>query len=135
MRPPSSRISGKPASAQHTGLHWEQRTGRYLQRKGLRVLLRRYRCRMGELDLVCLDGDTLVIVEVRARGGSRFASAGESVDFAKQRKLIQATRHLLMTHPQWSNYPLRFDVFCISDIDSASPGIQWIRNAFDAGGA
>ena len=90
---------------------------------------------MGELDLVCLDGATLVIVEVRARASSRFASASESVDGRKQQKLIRATRHLLMTHPQWSGYPLRFDVICASDIDTAEPTIQWIRNAFDSGAA
>ena len=99
------------------------------------MLKQRYRCRLGELDLVCLDGTTLVIVEVRARSSSRFAGAGESVDAAKQRKLVRATRHLLMTHPQWSQCPMRFDVFCIDDIDKAVPTIQWIKNAFDGGGA
>ncbi len=99
------------------------------------MLIQRYRCRLGELDLVCLDGATLVVVEVRARAGSRFAGAGESVDVRKQRKLVRATRHLLMTHPQWSDYRLRFDVFCIDNIDNATPTIRWIRNAFDAGGA
>ena len=99
------------------------------------MLIRQYRCRLGELDLVCLEGSTLVIVEVRARAGSRFASACESVDVYKQRKLIRATRHLLMTHPQWSDCRVRFDVFCIDDIDHATPTIRWIRNAFDVGGA
>ena len=88
---------------------------------------------MGELDLVCLDGGSLVIVEVRARAGSRFGSATESVDFRKQRKLIRATRHLLMTHPQWHGYPLRFDVFSVNEIDTDVPTIEWIRNAFDVG--
>ncbi len=99
------------------------------------MLVQRYRCRLGELDLVCLEGTTLVIVEVRARARSRFARAGESVDARKQRKLIRATRHFLMTNPQWSDYPLRFDVFCIDNIDGADPTIQWIRNAFQCGEA
>ena len=99
------------------------------------MLIQRYRCRLGELDLVCLDGATLVIVEVRARASSRFVRAAETVDIRKQRKLILATRHLLMTHPQWSGHRLRFDVFCIDSTDSAAPAIRWIRNAFDGGGA
>lgn len=99
------------------------------------MLIQRYRCRLGELDLVCLDGATLVIVEVRARASSRFARAGESVDLRKQRKLVRATRHLLMTHPQWSGHRLRFDVFCIDHIDRTAPTVRWIRNAFDGGGA
>ena len=88
---------------------------------------------MGELDLVCLDSGTLVIVEVRARAGTRFGSATETVDFRKQRKLVRATRHLLMTHPRWHAYPVRFDVVSIGGIDTNAPTIDWIRNAFDAG--
>ena len=99
------------------------------------MLIQRYRCRLGELDLVCLDGATLVIVEVRARADSRFAGAAESVDVRKQRKVVRATRHLLMTHPQWSGYRLRFDVFCIDHVDEDAPTVRWIRNAFDGGGA
>ena len=82
-----------------------------------------------------MEGTTLVIVEVRARAGSRFARAVESVDVHKQRKLVRATRHLLMTHPQWSDHRLRFDVFCIDNIDRDAPTVRWIRNAFDGGGA
>ena len=92
---------------------------------------KRYRCRLGELDLVCLDGATLVIVEVRARSTSSFADAAESVDAAKRRKLVRAARHLLMTHPEWQDYPVRFDVFSANDIDT-NPRVRWIRDAFDA---
>ncbi|MCZ0951548.1 MAG: YraN family protein [Rhodospirillaceae bacterium] len=133
--PLNSPASGKAPTASESGLAWEQRTARYLQRKGLKVLIQRYRCRLGELDLVCLDGATLVIVEVRARAGSRSARAVESVDVRKQRKIVRATRHLLMTHPQWGDYRLRFDVFCIDNIDRPSPTVRWITDAFDGGGA
>lgn len=114
---------------------WEHRAARYLQRRGLRVLKRRYRCRMGELDLVCLDGTTLVIVEVRARSSRSLTSAVESIDARKCRKLVRAARHLLMTHPQWGNYPVRFDVLSANNIDTATPSIEWIKNAFEAGAA
>ena len=49
------------------GRHWEAVAAEYLEDHGLVVLARGYRCRLGELDLVCRDGRTLVIVEVRAR--------------------------------------------------------------------
>ena len=130
--PPASNRS---ATANQRGLAWERRTANYLRRKGLKILIERYRCRLGELDLVCLDGETLVIVEVRARAGSRFARAVESVDARKRAKLLRATRHLLMTNPQWSGHHLRFDVFCIDDIEGSAPTVRWIRNAFDGGGA
>ena len=97
------------------------------------MLKRGYRCRLGELDLVCLDGTTLVIVEVRARSAKRLVSAAESIDSTKRRRLVRATRHLLMTHPEWSHHPLRFDVFSANDVDTESPSVRWIKNAFEAG--
>ena len=91
-----------------------------------------YNCRFGELDLVCADGPTLVIVEVRSRGSGSFVGAAESVDGLKRRRLVRTTRHLLMTHPEWADRPIRFDVLAI-DIDAAGKAkFEWLRGAFDA---
>lgn len=114
------------------GARWEEVAGRYLEREGLTVLARRYRCRLGELDLVCVDGPALVIVEVRARGSTAYASATDSIDHHKRARIIQATRHFLMRHPQWQQRTLRFDVVAIDRIDSGRPAMAWIRHAFDA---
>jgi len=96
------------------------------------VLKQRYRCRLGELDLVCRDERTLVIVEVRARSGRSLASAVESVDGKKRAKIINATRHLLMRHPQWAEDAVRFDVISIDGIDSTTPRLRWLKDAFQA---
>lgn len=114
------------------GRYWEEAASRYLAGRGVRTLLRGYQCRLGELDLVCDDGSQLVVVEVRARRSSGFASAKGSVDRHKRRKILLATRHLLMRRPEWHERPLRFDVIAIDGIESAAPRIDWIRNAFDA---
>ena len=100
--------------------------------QGLRVLEQRYRCRLGELDLVCRDQRTLVIVEVRARSSRSSASAVESVDGKKRAKIINATRHLLMRHPQWAEDAVRFDVISIDGIDSTTPRLRWVKDAFQA---
>ncbi len=109
----------------------EELAGRFLDRQGLTLLLQGYRCRLGELDWVCRDGNTLVIVEVRARAAKDWVGAIASIGSAKQRRIILATRHLLATHPEWAVLPIRFDVIGLThsndDID-----IQWIKNAFDA---
>ncbi len=114
-------------------MHWEEVAGRYLEREGLTVLARRYRCRMGELDLICCDGPSLVIVEVRARGSTAWVRAAESVDYGKRARIIQATRHFLMRYPQWRNRTVRFDVVAIDSVDRERPTLDWIRGAFDAG--
>ncbi|HUF74290.1 MAG TPA: YraN family protein [Gammaproteobacteria bacterium] len=112
------------------GQAWEARAARFLAARGIRIIERGYRCRLGEIDLVGVDGNVLVIIEVRARG--RGGTAIETVSFRKQRRIINATRHFLMRNPKWFSRRIRFDVVAIDRIDSGKPEIQWVRNAFDA---
>lgn len=115
------------------GRAWEARAAEYLEANGLAILARGYRCRLGELDLVCRDERYLVIVEVRARASGGVCSAVESIGFHKQRRIVLATRHLLMRHREWHATPIRFDVVAFDAIDRTEPRISWIKNAFDAG--
>jgi putative endonuclease len=97
----------------------------YLEKSGLRLLDRNYRCRRGEIDLVMRDADILVFVEVRFRASSRFGTPAETVDIRKQRRLAAAAAHYLQRHP--TNLPCRFDVVALSGANS----INWIRSAFN----
>jgi putative endonuclease len=101
-----------------------------LQARGLSLLARNYRCRLGEIDLVMRDGDALVFVEVRARGSQQHGGAAASVDAHKQRRIQRAARHYLMTHPHAAELPARFDVVAISGPDGENDTL-WIRAAFD----
>jgi putative endonuclease len=114
------------------GRLWESRAASYLELQGLAILARGYRCRLGELDLVCRDDRQLVIVEVRARSRGALCSAIDSIDAHKRRRIVQATRHLLMRHAEWQAARIRFDVVAYEGIDTAEPQVQWIKNAFDA---
>lgn len=115
-----------------SGGHWERVAREYLEQQGLETLLCGYNCRFGELDLVCTDSDWLVIVEVKARRSSRYASAVESVDPRKQHRVVLAARHLVSTRPEWAERPTRFDVVTFDHIESPKPTTRWIRHAFDA---
>ena len=119
-------------SRRQLGQRWEQRACAFLKSHGVRVLETGYQCRFGEIDLVCVDEQTLVIVEVRARGGGSVANALETVDTRKRRKLVRTARHLLMRRPELSEKPVRFDVIAIENIDTAQARLEWIRDAFDA---
>lgn len=103
----------------------EEFAAAWLQRQGLRLVERNWRCRFGELDLVLRDGDTIVIAEVRQRSSTRFGGAAASVDRHKQRKLIATAQLYLSRRP---SAPCRFDVVLMSD--AGGGGIEWIRNAF-----
>lgn len=101
----------------------------HLLAHGLQLVLRNYRCKLGEIDLVMLDRGTLVLVEVRCRASNDYGGAAASVDWQKQRKLVKAAEHLLMKRPDLRRYPARFDVIAITT-DSADTTIEWIKGAF-----
>ncbi len=104
----------------------------YLGARGLTILARNLRCRAGELDLVCLDGGVLVVVEVRWRAGAEFGGAAASVDRRKQGKLVRAAQYLL-TQGEWRSHPLRFDVLAVQGQPGSHHAIHWIKDAFRAG--
>ena len=117
------------------GEHWEKQALEHLLAKGLEPIEENFRCRMGEIDLIMLEGDCLVFIEVRYRRHSRFATAAESVDGMKQRKLIRTAAAYLANNPQYHALPVRFDVIAIEDIDTPRAHYEWIKGAFDADSA
>jgi len=103
----------------------------YLQDQGLIPVLANYQCRLGEIDLVMMDGNTLVFVEVRYRRRNDFGSALESVTYKKQQKIILCARHLLLHRRQLQSFACRFDVVAVSPqkgLDQIQ--FDWVRNAF-----
>ncbi|MBK6629881.1 MAG: YraN family protein [Betaproteobacteria bacterium] len=108
-------VSGSDAEMQAAG---------YLMRQGLKILKRNYRCRGGEIDLVCQDGATLVFVEVRLRTSLKYGGAAASITPAKQRRIVLAASHYLAGKPLPA---CRFDAVLLD-----GENIDWIRNAFDA---
>ncbi|HUA08096.1 MAG TPA: YraN family protein [Candidatus Acidoferrales bacterium] len=69
------------------GRRGEELAARHLTACGYRVVARNVRVPGGEIDLVCVDGTTLVFVEVKCRAGSSFGTAMTAVDARKRRKL------------------------------------------------
>jgi putative endonuclease len=118
-------------SAAAVGAAAEDRAAVFLQDHGLSVIARNLRCKGGELDLVCLDGEVLVIVEVRLRSRADFGGAASSVTAHKQRKLIRATRYFWQREPTWRTRIMRFDVVAMQiATPDAAPKIDWIKDAF-----
>src|SRR5947199_6591995 len=106
---PSARL---PWWRRWFGSRSERAAGRYLRRRGLRVLVRNYRCPTGEVDLIALDGGCLVFVEVRSTEGADFERPAQSVDAEKQRRLTEAALHFLARH-RLLDHPARFDVLTL----------------------
>lgn len=112
------------------GVAAENAALQFLTERGLRLLTRNYRCRGGEIDLVMMDGKTLVLVEVRYRSSFEYGGAAASVTWHKQKRLIIAARHLLTTRRQLCRFAARFDVVAMTSVNPRQPQIQWIKAAF-----
>ncbi len=93
---------------------------------------RNFRCRAGEIDLVALDGPTLVFVEVRSRRGDRLGTPLESVDPRKQARVVRVARHFLAARGV-ADRDVRFDVVSVR-FDSEPPVVEHLRGAFEAAG-
>jgi len=104
----------------------ENLAAEFLQRAGLTLVARNFRCRLGEIDLIARDGKTLVFVEVRMRSSNRFGGAAASITAAKRAKLSRAARHYLagVARPP----ACRFDALLVNGTDNS---IEWLKNAFD----
>ena len=103
----------------------------HLQKAGLRLVARNYRTPGrggGEIDLIVRDprDGTLVFVEVRQRASRSHGGAAGSITGVKQRRIVFAARHYLLTLR--TPPPCRFDVVLVEP-----EGIEWLVAAFDAG--
>lgn len=69
------------------GSFGERLAARELERRGLRVLARNWRCRQGEIDIVAMQGDVLVVCEVKTRRSDAFGSPIQAITDAKAARL------------------------------------------------
>ena len=115
---------------QRLGRTAEDAAAAYLMAHGHELILRNYRRRMGELDLIVRRGEVLAIVEVRTRSSEAYGGAAASIDAAKRRRIIRASRALLQQHAELARLHVRFDVIVVSDAGAERPRIEWIQHAF-----
>lgn len=120
----------KDFSRKDAGADGERLALEYLLRRGLRLVLRNHRCKGGELDLVMLDGATLALIEVRKRSDDSYGGAAASVTRAKQRRLIIAAKHLLLTRKDLAQRRARFDIVALENDVRGEIKLEWIRDAF-----
>lgn len=127
---PLSGLTRWPVWRRWFGDRAEKAAARFLRRNGLRILSRNVKLPAGELDIVALDGRTLVFVEVRSTEGPDCTRPTESVDAEKQRKLTNLATAFLRRHDLLGN-PARFDVVAVSwPANRREPSIVHFPDAF-----
>ncbi len=101
----------------------------HLEAAGYRILARNYRARVGELDIVALEGGTLAIVEVRYRASDRYGGGAASIDWRKRRKIVRTTQSLLCARRDLAGMAVRFDVVEVSGAGGPAD-CRLLRSAF-----
>ena len=116
------------------GARGERAAERHLLRQGWVIVERGFSARSGEVDLIAVDGQTIVFVEVKTRSSYRKGHPAEAVDDAKQRHLTN-TAYSYLKKKQLTDCSFRFDVISIVWPDlTVSPTIEHFRNAFEPAG-
>ena len=105
------------------GTFYEKAVADYLSRQGIRIVTNNYRCRLGEIDLIGEDENTLIFFEVKFRRNDKYGSPFDAIDYKKQKRIINAAKFYLMSYP--TDKYIRFDAVGITD-----NSIEWIKDAF-----
>jgi putative endonuclease len=126
IKPPKPEPDPKRVAAFAHGISAESRASALLIVKGYRILARRFKTSVGEIDIVARRRGVLVFVEVKAR--ARYDEAVEAITERQRRRIVAAAECWLAARPQDAQGDIRFDVVLVT------PGKipQHISGAFDA---
>ena len=108
------------------GAYYENLVAEYLKTQGYEILEKNYRCRIGEIDLIAKEGETLVFVEVKYRRDDKMGNPKEAVDRKKQKKIYMTASYYLMRECGRMDIPCRFDVAAV-----LGEQIEVVKNAFE----
>lgn len=109
-----------------SGIEGENAAVEYLQNQGYKILRRNFSVKVGEIDIIALDGNTLVFIEVKSRENLRFGHPIESIGYKKVRSIIKTAQWYMLAEKK-QNSSCRFDV-----IEVLRGQINHVKNAFDA---
>jgi putative endonuclease len=123
-------------AAKTLGQRGEDAAARYLRKLGYVIVARGHKGSIGELDLVAVDGRTVVFVEVKTRTSHDAGHPADAVDDAKQRRLTRLALAYLKRHDLLDrSLHFRFDVVAVTwPVNRGRPTIEHFQDAFEAVG-
>lgn len=114
------------------GQSGERAAARFLKKQGYTIIACGHRDHFGEIDIIAVDGRTVVFVEVKTRSAHDSGHPAEAVDHDKQRRLTRAASAYRKRHDLLET-AARFDVIAITWPDGkGQPVIEHFKNAFEA---
>ncbi|HZV25999.1 MAG TPA: YraN family protein [Acidothermaceae bacterium] len=135
-----ARVKAGASDRGGLGRYGEEVAAAHLVAAGLTIVARNWRCREGEVDIVALDGDVLVMCEVKTRRGVGFGTPLDAVTPAKAARLRrlavrwladQRTGEVTAAAQEYARYAeVRFDVVSVLRPLSGVTSVEHLRGAF-----
>lgn len=120
-----------------TGKTGEKMAENFLKKEGFEILERNYRTKIGEIDLICRESNTVVFIEVKTRKSFDFGLPEEAVNYRKRLKINKVAKIYIknlenMQKNDVEQFDYRFDVVSIvlNSKDNGVISIEVIKNAF-----
>ena len=108
------------------GRYGEDVAAQHLVDQGMRILDRNWRCKIGEIDIVALDGSSVVVCEVKTRGGYGFGSPLEAITAAKAARLRRLAGCWLADQSGHPN-EIRFDLIGVVQTGRGAAEVEHLR--------
>ncbi|HVJ50014.1 YraN family protein [Desulfitobacterium sp.] len=108
------------------GQEGEDLAAQIIQSNGLKILVRNFRCPVGEMDIIALEDEKLIFIEVRTRSTPKFGWGEESIQAKKRMRLQRIAEYFILSRKYKEWPPLRFDLIAIR-WDEKNPQTNWIR--------
>jgi putative endonuclease len=118
-----------PPEKKEIGQRGEEMAVSFLKGLNYQILERNYRCKLGEVDIIARDNDTLVFIEVRTRSSLAFGLPQESINRRKRHQISKVALEFIL-RKKMKNTPARFDVIAIS-LEPGKEKVDHIRDAFE----
>ncbi|MDD3705014.1 MAG: YraN family protein [Clostridiaceae bacterium] len=115
------------------GAFGESLATEYLSEKGYKVLERNFSCRIGEVDIIAMQEDTVAFIEVKTRSSEKFGLPSEAVSLTKQNRIVKTALYYMQRN-KLLDYMCRFDVIEIIVDPENKSRINLIKDAFQYSG-
>jgi len=113
------------------GKEGEQQAAEAIKAAGMEIIAKNIRSKYGEVDIVAIEGETIVFIEVKTWTTYGLEDLQYSIDIKKQQKIIKTAKYFLSENRKYSKMTVRFDVIFIkNDKVSAKYQITHLASAF-----
>lgn len=117
------------STSQQVGATIEEQACLFLKERGLRICEQNYTRKTGEIDIIALDNGTLIFVEVRFRASTQYGYAFQTVNKAKQKRIMNTAKLYLQGNKHFQQCACRFDIISAS-LYNGDLTLEWLQHAF-----